>query len=227
MQKIGIAMFLLFMATIFAGTALSGEYWINVKANPIGRYTVDVEIETNIPGAIVLAVDLALKDQNPQDTFIGTSFIRVPVSGGKARATIDGSKRAVLHGSKLPAGTYDVEASFYPRWSENKDAASAAKINDTINGKDSVVLSASGQSSSSVKAEAHGQRWVMENFYINYPWKPEFWSNKFGELQQVEYRGLGNPKILKMYYIKSINMTLLVNKLKKEIITYRMGLVHE
>ena len=227
MQKIGITILLLFIATIFAGTAVSGEYWINVKATPTDRYTVDVKIETNIPGAIVLAVTLALKGQSPQETFIGTNFIRVPVSGGKAKATIDGSKRAMPHGSKLPAGDYDVEVSFYPRWSENKVAASAAKINDTIEGKDSVVLSASGQSSSSVKAAAHGQRWVMENFYMNYPWKPEFWRNKFGELQQVEYRGSGNPRILKMYYIKSINMTLLVNDLKKEIVTYRMGLAHD
>ncbi len=229
MQKIAIAItiLLLFIATILAGTAVSDEYWINVKATPAGRYTVDVEIETNIPGSIVLAISLALKGKKPQDTFIGTEFIRAPVAGGKANVTIDGSKRAMPHGSKLPAGDYNVEVSFYPRWSENKVAARAAKINDTIEGKGSVVLSASGQSSSSAKAAADGQRWVMENFYMNYPWKPEFWRNKFGELKQVEYRGSGNPRILKMYYIKSVNMTLLVNDLKKEIITYRMGLAHE
>jgi len=60
-QKIAITTLLLFMVTIFTGTAVAGEYWINVKATPTGRYTVDVEIETNIPGAIVLAVSLALK----------------------------------------------------------------------------------------------------------------------------------------------------------------------
>jgi hypothetical protein len=227
MQKIRITIFLLFIATLFTGIVVAEKYWIKVKATPTDPYTVDVEIETNIPGAIVLAVNLALKGQKSQDTFIGTEFIRVPVSEGKAKTTIDGRKRAMPFGSKLPAANYYVEATFYPRWSENKVAAIAAKISDTIEGKDSVVLSASGESSSSAEAKERGQRWVMENFYMNYPWKPEFWRKKFGDLELVDYHGSGNPKILKMYYIKSIDMTLLVNDLKKEIITYRMGLAHE
>ena len=198
-----------------------------MKATSTGRYTVDVEIKTNIPGSIVLAVSLALRGQKPQDTFIGTDFIRVPVMDGKAKVTIDGRKRAIPYGSKLPAGDYNVEVSFYPRWPQNEVAAREANINDTIGGRDTIVLSASGRSSSSAKAAADGQRWVMEHFYTNYPWKPEFWRKKFGQMKQVEYRGSGNRRILKMYYIKSINITLLVNDLKKEIITYRMGLAHK
>ncbi len=227
MSKIRITILALLIVIIFTGIAVSGKYWINVKATATGRYTVDVEIETNIPGAIVLSASLALKGQKPQDIFIGTDFIRVPVSNGKAKATIDGSKLAMPLGSKLPAGEYDVEVSFHPRWSENSVAANAAKISDSIKGKGYVALSASGQSSGSVKGVAEGRQWVMENLYSHYPWKPDFWCNKFGELQQVEYRGSGNPRILKMYYIKSIDMTLLVNELKKEIITYRMGFAHK
>jgi hypothetical protein len=227
MQKIRIAALSLIIATLFNGIVVAEKYWINVNATPTGPYTVDVEIDTNIPGEIFLSVNLSLKGQKPQDTFIGTEFISVPVSKGKAKATIDGSARAMPFGSKLPAGNYDVEASFYPRWPKNKTAAKAANINDTIEGMGSVVLSASGESSSAAQEKERGQRWVMENFYMNYPWKPEFWRKKFGELQQVEYRGSGNPKILKMYYIKSIDMTLLVNDLKKEAVTFRMGLAHE
>ena len=189
MKKIRITILLLFIATLFNGIGVAGEYWIKVKATPTGPYIVDVEIETNIPGAIVLAVNLALKGQNPDhDVFIGTDFIKVPVSGGKAKTTVDGSdiKRVSPGGSKLPRGNYYVEAGFYPLWSENEVAASAAKINDPIEGKCFVVLSASGQSSSSAEAKWKGQLWVMQNWYPNYPWNPEFWRNKFGELQQVE-----------------------------------------
>ena len=165
----------LFIATISVGGAISDNYWIKVKATPVGRYTVDVEIETNIPGSIVLAVSLALKGQKPQDTFIGTDFIRVPVVGGKAKVVIDGSKHALPYGSKLPAGNYNVEVSFYPHWPENRVAARESNISNTIEGKDSVILSASGRSLISAKAAVNGQRWVMEHFYANYPWKPEFW----------------------------------------------------
>lgn len=218
---------LLTLAVLASQAAVAGNYWIKVKPTVTSRYTVDVEIETNIPGSIVLSASLALQGQKPHDTFIGTNFIRVPITNGKGKATIDGRKRTSPYGSKLPAGDYDVEVSFYPRWSDNSAAANAAGINDTIEAKASVTLSASGQSSTSAKDKAEARRWVMENFYAGYSWKPEFWRNKFGELQQVEYRGSGNPKILKMFYIKSIDMTLLVNDLKKEIVTYRMGLAHQ
>lgn len=204
-----------------------GEYKINVKATPIDQYKVNVDIQTNIPGATVLAVSLALKGQKPLDTFIGTDFIKAPVVAGNAKVTIDGSERVFPYGTKLPAGDYDVEVSFNPNWTENKVAANVAKITDRIEGKYSITLSASGQSSNSAKATLDSQKWLTENFYMNYPWKPEFWRKKFGELKQVEYRGSGNSRILKMYYIKSIDRTLLINNLKKEIITYRTGLVHE
>lgn len=214
---------------IAVNSKVSGQYKINVKANPTGPATVDIEIGTDIPGNFNLAASLSLKGLKPDDTFIGTSFMRVPVSMGKAKCTIDGSdkKHVRPHGSKLPKGEYDVEISFYPRWKENQKAAKAASISDTIEGKASVFLSASGRSTSSAKALHDGQQWVIENFYMGYPWKPEFWHKKFGPLQQVKYHGSGNPEILKMYYIESMDMTLLVNVLKKEIITYRKGLAHK
>jgi len=37
----------------------------------------------------------------------------------------------------------------------------------------------------------------------------------------------GNPQVLHMYYFKSIDMTLMVNVLKKEIVTWRTGLEHK
>jgi hypothetical protein len=218
---------LLTLVVLASQTVVARNFWIKVKPTVRDRYTVDVEIETNIPGSVVLSANLALQGQKPQDTFIGTQFIRVPITNAKGKATIDGRKRTFPYGSELPAGDYYVEVSFYPGWSENSAAANAAGINDTIEAKASITLSASGQSSTSAKGKAEARRWVWENFYAGYPWKPEFWRNKFGELQQVEYRGSGNPKILKMFYMKSIDMTLLVNDLKKEIVTYRMGLAHQ
>lgn len=72
--------------------------------------------------------------------------------------------------------------------------------------------------------KAEGQKWVVLNFTSGMPWDSNFWESKFGSYQELEYRGEGNPKILKMYYFKTIDMTLMVNVLKKEIVTYRKGM---
>jgi len=29
----------------------------------------------------------------------------------------------------------------------------------------------------------------------SYPWKPEFWRKKFGQLQQIKYHGSGKPLV--------------------------------
>lgn len=206
---------------------LPDTYRIGAKATVTGQYTVNVDIETNLPDSVVLAASLGLKNQNPEDIAIGTGFVKVPISGGKAHAVIDGRRGVMPSGSQLPAGDYDVKVAFHPLWPENKEFASRAKIKDSIRASDTIALAASGESAQSVKLRAEGQKWVMLNINYGHPWEPEFWKNKFGEIQQVEYRGSGNPRILKMYYIKSIDMTLMVNDLKKEIDTYREGLAHE
>ena len=33
----------------------------------------------------------------------------------------------------------------------------------------------------------------------------------------------GNPKVIQMFYFKSVDMTFMVNLLKNEIVTYRYG----
>jgi hypothetical protein len=149
---------LLTLAMLACQAPVAENYMIRIKATITGNYTVDVKIATNIPGSIVLSANLALQGQEPDDTFIGTEFIRVPITDGTGKATIDGSMRTLPHGSKLPAGDYDVEVSFHPRWPDNSAAAKAAGIKDTIEAKASVTLSASGQSSTSAKGKAEGKR---------------------------------------------------------------------
>jgi hypothetical protein len=163
----------------------------------------------------------------PKDTFIGTDFIKVPIVNGKGKGNINGLDLALPVGSKLPAGTYDVQVKFYPKWAENEAVASEAGIKNPIQGKAIIKLDGSGASAASAKARAEGQRWVILNVSSGMAWEPHFWKKKFGTWQEVENRGEGNPKILKLYYFKSVDMTLLVNVLKGEIVTYRQGLSHQ
>jgi hypothetical protein len=116
---------------------------------------VDIEIETNIPGDIEVSANLALSGQNPKDTFIGTQFRDVHIANGKGQATIDEKNDIVLplRISQLPSGQYDVIVAFHPRWAQNKLIANKLGIKDSIQGKATIKLKASGISVESTKAK--------------------------------------------------------------------------
>ena len=227
MIRLSVAISFFLVASMSCTPALAGQFWIAIDTTVTGPYTVDVSVETNIPAPAVLAVDLTIKGQKDEEVCICTDFIRVPIKDGKGRGTIDGSTNAVPAGTKLPAGEYVVEAKFYPMWPENRSIAQQAGISAPVRTTGLVRLTASGQASADARKSAEGRSWVMENFYMGYPWSPSFWANRFGTLQSIEYRGRGNPTILKLYYLASIDMTLLVNELKGEIVTYRLGKAYE
>lgn len=114
--------------------APSEEYWIRVKPTVIPRFTVYVEIETNLPDEAVLSVSLALTGQNPDEPFIGTDFERVPIVEGKGEVLIDGNLRTLppTDGFTLPPGIYEVQAAFHPLWAENRGLASDLGVTDSI-----------------------------------------------------------------------------------------------
>ena len=200
------------------------NYWIRVKPAVTGPFTVDVSVETNIPGQPVLSGSLALKGLKPQDTFIGTDFIHIPIVNGKGNDSIDALKKGYPIGLRLPAGTYNVEVTFHPRWKENKESASKAGIREPIEGRATVKLSGSGISIESTKKVMEGRKWVRHNVQTGTQWDSQLWQTKFGKWQEVEYKGDGNPNVFKLYYFKSIDMTILVNNRQGEIITYREGI---
>lgn len=214
------------MAGVSAAMPAHADYHINVVAEIAGPNSVKVDIESNIPNSALLAVSLSLKGLKPDDTFIGTSFEKVKLMNGKASTVIDATKGVSSSGSQLPRGEYYVEVEFYPRWKENKGIASANGIQEAVEGRALVVLSGSGEGAAAAQARAEGQKWVMLNTEVGKRWDPAMWREKFGAWDQVELRGGGNPNIIKMYYFKSIDMTLMINVLKKEIVTWRKGLAH-
>ena len=67
-----------------------------------------------------------------------------------------------------------------------------------------------------------GRLWVMQNVYMGMGWDSPFWISAFGmweELPTDHY----NPRIIKSYYFKSIDISLMVNILGCEIETWREG----
>ncbi|MDA8138573.1 MAG: hypothetical protein M0036_07945 [Desulfobacteraceae bacterium] len=218
---------LLFSIAVMASQAMAVEYWIKVEPKEIKGFVVDAEIETNIPGAIILSARLVFKPPKPDDSFIGTGFIRFNALNGKGRFTIDGCKTAEPRGFKLPNGNYDIEVFYNYMWPDNTAITTETKIDTNIKGIASVSFSIpdAGNSNSGVGSE--GLRWVVENVAPGHTWDPQFWRNKFGDLEEVPYRGKEDPKIHKMYYLKSIHMTLLINESNSTIVAYRMGRANE
>ncbi len=219
----------------FAASAAAEDYWIKVQPTVIDAYQVEAAVTTNIPGPMVLAARLALAGVKPDDPFVGTGFMRFPVEKDSGKMIIHVEKHAMPRGARMFSGTYDVEIFFYASWPDNTDAVKRTGIADTIKVAAPVRLIASGPAPGANAASAKAPvmnsddayRWVTENVFDGFYFRREFWENKFGELEEVAYEGKGDPAVFKMYYIKKINMTLLVDDSRKAVITYRRGLAHE
>ena len=72
------------------------------------------------------------------------------------------------------------------------------------------------------KFKDEGQRWVMDNIWTGVKWNPTLIKNRFGNPESVPITS-GNPKIIKAYYYKKIDMTIIVNTYKNKVVTWRMG----
>lgn len=212
---------------LLVANASAEAYWINVSPKTVKGFTVEAEIETNIPGAIVLSARLVYMGTLEEAGFVGTGFVRFNGIGGKARVTIDGCKTAEPRGFKLPGGDYNIEVFYYYMWPANTGTTSNTGISTNIKGIANLSLSDRDASSANGENGEDGLRWVMENVAAGDNWDPLFWRQKFGDLEEVEYRGKDNPKIHKMYYIRSIHVTLLIDEANSTILGYRMGLAHE
>lgn len=219
----------------FTFSAAAEEYWIKLQPTVIDAYQVEAAVTTNIPGPMVLAARLALAGGKPDDPFVGTVFMRFPVEKDSGKLTLHVEKHAIPRGARMFSGTYDVEIFFYASWPDNTEAVKRTGINDTLKVIEPVRLIASGpapgtntgSAKASVLNAEDGYRWVTENVFEGLYFKRDFWENKFGELEEVAYKGKGDPAVFKMYYIKKIHMTLLVDDNRKAVITYRRGLAHE
>jgi len=192
---------------------LEAAYTISIDAQELEGARVLLKIGTNIPGTIEMMVGLDLVGQAPDDVWIGESK-RIRITNGSAEVELDVSQ--------LPTGQYVAEAAFYPRWGFQDDEARNSGITDEILGKQNIRILGSGVSRELVERMERGQKWVMENVSMGMTWKPKFWKRKFGIWDEFPVTTL-NPKIIKNYYFSTIDMTIVVNVLKHEVVTWKTG----
>ena len=206
------------LAALLGSAADAAKYWIRVNATPTGPYTVTVRITTNLPGTPTLAADMSLAGQADTDPYIGTHFKRVRITAGKGSVTLDGHRPR----DPLPAGKYNVTVSFHPMWNENRDTARKLNVTDSLTGSAPVHLKASGVSAQVTVQKKKAQGWVMRNLDMDTPMRDARLVERFGRYVELPLES-GNPRVLKMWYFPSIDMTFMVNVLKDEVVLWRMG----
>lgn len=191
------------------------EYNIHVMATVLKDNSVRLSISTNIPGEIDVMTSISLANQKDDDIWIGDDD-RVRIKNGKAEVIL-GDKR------KLPSGEYFAEVNFYPRWGFQDNISRKTNIQKEISTQVPISLKHGNKIAESVLKKENSQKWVMENIISGTSWDPNFWNNKFGKYEEIGVSDRYNPRIIKAYYFKSIDMTLIVNEYKQEIVVWRVG----
>ena len=198
--------------------AAATDYKISIATLVLEGSKVKVDIITNVPGEIEVVADLTIVGQAPDDKVIGTRGEYILIHNGEGQTILDGST--------LPTGKYEVEVSLYPWWGLKDDVSKACGLKQdlgySISARALVTLTGTGESAEVVKKRNQGQRWVMSNVFVGIKWDPSSWVAKFGSWKELKLTS-GNPQILKMLYFESIDMTLTVNVLKGEIVTWQLG----
>jgi hypothetical protein len=172
-----------------------------------------LELATNIPGTIEIMAGISLSNQDPDDVWIGKNK-RVRLENGTGQVTFDVSD--------LPSGQYEVEATFYPRWGFQDEASKLSGIDENIEYTYPITLKGSGEPAEVAAQRNEDQKWVMENIIVGSEWEREFWMSRFGQWEEFPVT-TRNPDIISNYYFESLDMTIIVNTLKDEVVTWRMG----
>ena len=214
-------------AVCLASNAFAGSPKIDFTPTVKGDFQVQVDINTDGPDAADLSVSLSKHGLADNDPFVGTDFIKAPVNGGKASALVDAGKKPIPSLEAIVKGDYDIEVHFYPRWAENRKIAEGMGIVAPISVAKVVQLNGNGKGEeyfAKQKKKMEDRGWVMENVHQGMKWNGNLWQSKFGKPEAYDPTS-GNPKVLQMYYFKGIDMTVMVNTLKNEIVTWRDGKV--
>jgi len=192
-----------------------GEYMIDVKVEELGPTKVKFTTSTNLPLPVQVMAGISLQGQKPDDTWVGFNQ-KVKLKNKDQTFTLNFSKKP------LPAGSFDAEVTFYPRWGAKNGNPIAAKIGSNIEGVSMIHLAGDGQNAEDRMARDKMQLWIMENVNPATPYIESRMRAQLGRSEPVEVIRM-NPNIIKGHYFPKADMTIYVNVLKNEYVTFRKG----
>lgn len=191
------------------------EYRIEVNAVEMGPTKVKFSTSTNLPLPVQVMAGISLQGQNPNDTWIGFNQ-KITLKTSEQTFILDFPKKP------LPGGTFDAEVTFYPRWGAKNGNPIAAKIGKNVEGLNVIALTGDGQKAEERMERDRMQLWVMENVNAATPYIESNMRSKLGYSETVAVTSM-NPNIIKGHYFPKADMTIYVNTLKNEYVTFRKG----
>ena len=193
------------------------HYTIDVSAKPVSDYMVEFTVNTNIPLPVEVMASIALKDQRPDETYIGNSE-RVRLTSSEQTFVIDSSQKNPLQ-PKLPAGDYMAEVTFYPRWGAENGNPKAKAVKEDISDSTEIRLAGSGESVSDAQARNESRNWVFENVIMGTPWDEQVFVQQLGKYEKIT----ADRNLHEGFYFPKVDMTMIVNTYKKEVSIWRIG----
>ena len=198
-----------------ARNTLPSNLKIEVKAVVVSANTVEYTIETNIPLPVEMMASINLKNQKPEDIYIGADKkIRVDMTPYAFKFDINTFE--------LPSGDYEAEVTFYPRWGANDGNAISKGIKSVISDTYDISLSTEFGSAEEKKSLDLKQSWVMNNVVVGTHWDKDLFIEKLGNFEELRVSN-SNPDIVKIYYFPNADMSIFVSKPLQEVLTWRMG----
>ena len=171
-------------------------------------------MKTNIPLPVEVMAGISLKNQKPNDTFIGYNK-RVKLSKNNQKFILDANKS----NKKLPRGNYWATIAYYPRWGAKNGNPKALLISEQLSDTVSLCLDASGVPSTDIIEKNKLQRWTMENVVTGTKWVEKDFVKRLGSYEKIK----AEINLHDAYYFTKINMTFLVNTYKGTITVWRNG----
>lgn len=191
---------------------------IELNTKVIDEDYVEFVIETNIPLPIEVMISVDLKDQKPDETYIGAS----------KKLKIESSPFTFMFNIgeyKLPSAVYITDVSFYPNWGANDGKELAKEIESKVVGSSSVILNTSHGTVKETKLKNKGQVWIINNVYTGTTWDKNTFIKELGNYKELTVSNK-NPEIIKVYYFQDADMTIFVSKPLKEVLTWRVGKIN-
>lgn len=196
--------------------SLPANPMIDLEATVKNESTVNFLIKTNIPLPVEFMASIDLKDQKPDEIYIGCSKI-IKVESSPYSFDFDISEQ------KLPSGEYNAEVTFHPQWVADNGNELAKNIIKKVMGSMSINLKTAYGSADERKKIDKKQSWVMDNVIVGTIWNVEEFVEKLGKYQELKVTNR-NAKIIKVYYFPEADMTIFVSKPKKSVLTWRIGM---
>lgn len=188
---------------------------IDLEATVKNENTVNFLVKTNIPLPVEFMASIDLKDQKPDETYIGCSK-KIKVESSPYSFDFDLSEH------KLPSGEYNAEVTFYPQWGADNGNELAKKINTKVMGSVPINLKTAYGSADERKEIDKKQSWGINNVIVGTIWNADKFIEKLGEYQELKVTNR-NAEIIKVYYFPEADMTIFVSKPKKSVLTWRIG----